>query len=301
MNNARLLLFWSLLFLASFGLAQTSQVAGAKAASAATTNSFVVQVTGRGKPMLLIPGLSCGGDVWKTTVDHFKDRYECHVFTLAGFAGQPAIAPPMLETIRKDMAAYIRGKKLEHPVIMGHSLGGFLAFWLGATEPELVGPIVSVDGGTFLAAMFDPKATLETAKSGGDLMRAMLGNQTPEQFAEQNREFLATMITDPKNVDLIAPTCAKSDPKAVGQAMYELMTTDLRKEVAAIRTPVLLIGSGSLITSPERKKGVQDQYEAQVANIPNHKVLIADKAKHFIMFDDAPFLFSAMEDFLKAK
>ena len=38
--------------------------------------------------MILIPGLTCGGDVWKSTVEHFKDRYECHVLTLAGFAGE---------------------------------------------------------------------------------------------------------------------------------------------------------------------------------------------------------------------
>src|SRR5271165_2213258 len=61
----------------------------------ATTNkspaAFSVKVTGAGRPMILIPGLSCGGDVWDGTVAHFKDRYECHVLTLAGFAGQPAI------------------------------------------------------------------------------------------------------------------------------------------------------------------------------------------------------------------
>ena len=36
--------------------------------------------------MILIPRLTCGGDVWKTTVEHYKDKYECHVMTLAGAA-----------------------------------------------------------------------------------------------------------------------------------------------------------------------------------------------------------------------
>jgi pimeloyl-ACP methyl ester carboxylesterase len=101
-------------------------------------------------------------------------------------------------------------------------------------------------------------------------------------------------------VDLIAPTCAKSDPKAVNQAMYELMTTDLRDDTARIKSPVLLIGSGSFATSPEMLKAVQARYEAQVAKAPNHKVLIAEKAKHFIMLDDPKFMFSAMDDFLKS-
>jgi len=282
------------------GLAKgASSDAPAQAADSAKSKSFSVQVVGHGKPMILIPGLTCGGDVWKTTVEHFKDRYECHVLTLAGFAGQPGIEAPMLETIRKDIAAYIRQKNLSHPVMVGHSLGGFLSFWIAATDPTLVGPVVSVDGGTFLSALMDPNATAESAKTGAESMRKMMEGQTAEQFAANNKMFLAGMISDPKNVDLIAPSCAKSDPKAVALAMYELMTTDLRDEVARIKTPVLLIGNGAFGGSPEMKKSVEARYEAQVAKVPSHKVLIAEKAKHFIMLDDPKFLFSAMDDFLR--
>ena len=118
--------------LAGPSLAQTAPSASpAQGASSLKSKSFSVQVVGHGKPMILIPGLTCGGDVWKTTVDHFKDRYECHVLTLAGFAGQPAIGAPMLETIRKDIGAYIREKKLDHPAIVGwaHAAGLRVTPW----------------------------------------------------------------------------------------------------------------------------------------------------------------------------
>jgi len=301
MNRFLPLLLAALVVTAAPGLAQPTQSASPAPTSTPTkSKSFSVQVVGQGRPMILIPGLTCGGDVWKTTIEHFKDRYECHVLTLAGFAGEPAIGAPMLETVRKDIAAYVRERKLANPVVVGHSLGGFLAFWIAATEPSLVGPVISVDGGTFLPALMDPKATLESAKAGAESMRQMMEGQTSEQFAANNKMFLGGMISDPKNVDLIAPTCAKSDPKAVSLAMYELMTTDLRDEVARIKSPVLLIGSGAFITSPEMKVTVEGRYEAQVAKVPNHKVLIAEKAKHFIMLDDPKFLFSAMDDFLRA-
>jgi pimeloyl-ACP methyl ester carboxylesterase len=280
--------------------AQEPPASQKKDEAAKATKSFAVQVVGQGKPMLLIPGLSCGGDVWNGTVEHFKPKYECHVLTLAGFAGQPAIGAPMLETIRKDIARYIREKKLNRPVVVGHSLGGFMAFWLGSSEPELTGPIISVDGGTFLPALMSPDATLESAKAGAEAMRQMMAGQAEEEFRTQNKMFLAGMITDPKDVERIAPTCAKSDSKAVALAMYELMTTDLRDQVAQIKAPVLLIGSGSFVTSPEVRQQVQARYEAQVAKAPNHKVLLAEKAKHFVMLDDPQFLFSASDDFLKS-
>lgn len=54
-----------------------------------TTYPFDVAVKGKGPAMILIPGLASSGEVWDTTVEHFKDRYECHVLTLGGFAGAP--------------------------------------------------------------------------------------------------------------------------------------------------------------------------------------------------------------------
>ena len=54
-----------------------------------------------------------------------QGRYD--VVTVAGFVGVPRVPAPMLEKVRDGLAAYIRKNKLDHPVIVGHSLGGFLA------------------------------------------------------------------------------------------------------------------------------------------------------------------------------
>jgi pimeloyl-ACP methyl ester carboxylesterase len=261
--------------------------------------AFTVKVTGSGRPMILIPGLGCGGNVWDGTVAHFKDRYECHVVTLAGFAGQPAIGEPFLEQVRKGLVEYIGQKKLERPVIVGHSLGGFMAFWLGVTAPEQVGPIIAVDGVPFFAALNDTKATAESVKPFAEGMRAMYKTQTPEQFAMGFRSFLAMMITDQKDVEKICQLGEKSDHKAVGQATYELMTTDLRNDVKAIKTPVLLIGATAAITDPNQRKAAQENYKLQVAAVPRHKVVFAPKARHFIQLDEPEFFFGEVESFLK--
>src|ERR1700735_3866114 len=87
--------------------------------------SFHVEISGKGKPIILIPGFASSGATWDSTVARYRDRYECHVLTLAGFAGEPRIDAPLLEPVRKDLAAYIREKKMDKPVIVGHSLGGF--------------------------------------------------------------------------------------------------------------------------------------------------------------------------------
>jgi pimeloyl-ACP methyl ester carboxylesterase len=113
-------------------------------------HSFHVDVVGRGRPMILIPGLSSSPDAWTTTVARYRDRYECHVLTLAGFVGRPPIAEPLIGTVRKELAAYIRDRHLDRPVIVGHSLGGTLAMAVAIDHPDLVGPLVIVDMVPFL-------------------------------------------------------------------------------------------------------------------------------------------------------
>src|SRR3954466_10523116 len=114
-------------------------------AAAAAPQSFSVQVKGTGQPMILIPGMASSGETWDATVAHYQDRYQCHVLSLAGFVGKPPIAAPFLETVRKELVEYVRDKKLDHPVIVGHSLGGFLALGIASSNPDLTGKLVIVD------------------------------------------------------------------------------------------------------------------------------------------------------------
>src|SRR4026209_2037431 len=82
-------------------------------------STFRVQVIGKGEPMILIPGLSSSGDVWKTTVIHYQEHYQCHVLTLAGFAGVPPLTDDaFLDHVKNDIISYIKENHLEKPVIV---------------------------------------------------------------------------------------------------------------------------------------------------------------------------------------
>ena len=54
---------------------------------AAASPSFTADVSGKGRAVLLIPGLGCPGSVWIQTVAHLEKSYEVHVLQLAGFWG----------------------------------------------------------------------------------------------------------------------------------------------------------------------------------------------------------------------
>lgn len=260
--------------------------------------SFTVTVTGSGPPMILIPGLACGGSVWDDTVDHFKGAYECHVVSMAGFAGQPAMSGPFLQCAHDGLIHYIREKKLGRPILVGHSLGAFLAFWLGADAPEHVGPIIAVDGVPFFPALRDPSTTAELQKPTAAYLSKSLKKMDPAQFAIYNKMTLTGMITRPEDLEEVATSSGQSDPAAVGQAFYELMTTDLRERGKDIKSPYLLLATAPHSPNPIERKRVEDGYAAQVAQVPNHKVVFAPQARHFIQLDEPAFFYQEVESFL---
>jgi N-formylmaleamate deformylase len=281
----------------AIGTAQTKQPS-----NSVNQYPFKVEVIGHGQPMILIPGLSSSGEVWESTVARYKANYKCHVLTLAGFAGEPPITAPFLEKIRLGIADYIRQKKLRRPVVVGHSLGGFLALWLASKEPDMVGPIIVIDMLPFLPAAQQPNATPETMKSQAEMMRkGMLAAQTPEQRQQQQKMILQTMITDPANVALAAKWGAASDQNTVAQAMYELFTTDLRPDLARIKAPTLVIGTWIGLRQYATREQIEKNFRAQYAGLAGYKLVMSEKAKHFVMLDDPEFLFTEMDGFLASQ
>ena len=262
--------------------------------------SFQVEVSGvKGKPpMILIPGLSSSGEVWKDTVARYKDKYECHVLTLAGFAGVPLEnkEPGMLLRVRTDLAAYIRDKKLEKPTIVGHSLGGFLALWIASQEPALIGDLVIVDSLPNLAAVFGPGFNAKA-------MRDMIANQPREDYDKFVRSGAALrgMTGSPEHLETIKQWSIKSDQWAAANGMYELLTTDLQADIAKIRSRTLILGSWIGMKEFTTREIVEGNFRKQYAPLPGHQFALADNARHFIMYDDPNWFFAQLDSFLLAK
>lgn len=274
-------------------------------ADAKERGAFSVKVVGSGQQsMILIPGLLSAGDVWESVIAHFAPSYRIHVLTLAGFAGVPPLAesdgePSMLGRVRDDLIAYIHAERLEKPVLIGHSLGAMLAIWVATAEPASIGPIVAVDGVPFASALMNPSAVAADMAGPAEQFRSLYRSLTPEQLARQTHRALPTMVTDAAHAETLAEWARRSDPAATGQALYELMTTDLRPIVQRIESALLVVvAAKAFASSPGGTAAVKRAYEAQVAAVPRHTVITADRALHFVMLDDPIFLLSAIGEFL---
>jgi N-formylmaleamate deformylase len=267
-------------------------------ASDAATPEFVVTVTGEGPPVILIPGLASAGEVWDGVVADLRGTHACHVVTLAGFAGTPPIAAPVLDQVRDALARYIAERRLARPLVVGHSLGGFVALDLAAKHPELSGPLLIVDSLPFLAAVSDPQATPASFRPQAEALRRQLVSTPDAELRAMKRLELATMIRDPEKIELALDWFMRSDLPTVGQTLVELMTTDLRPALGSIQRPVRVIGTWIAYAAEATRAQTEAQFIAQYAGLPAVEIVMADEARHFVMFDDLPFLLAQVHEIL---
>lgn len=271
------------------------------ASSAIAAPAFKVEVTGNtsGAPMILIPGLASSGAVWDGTVQRYCGARRCHVLTLAGFAGVPAIDGPLLATAEQQLSEYIAANKLAQPVIVGHSLGGFLALKLAADHPEQVGRLVIVDSLPALAAVQMPSITSAQMKEMAAGMRArMLGMDAAAHQAGQ-LQTLRTMITGEADVQRALAWGRESDRTTVANAMADLMGQDLRQDVARIKAPTLVMGSWIAYKDFGTREQFLQTYQDQYRQLPGVTIEMADNARHFIMLDDPDWMYDRIDQFLK--
>ena len=269
----------------------------AGAAHAAT--AFKTEVTGAGPAVILIPGLASSGDVWNGTREHLCGPRQCHVLTLAGFAGQPAIDGDLLPQVEEQLASYIQNNRLSKPVVIGHSLGGFVAMKFAADHPDMVGKLVIVDSLPALGATMNPAADAEGLRQMATMVRERMLASDAASYSANQRQTLATMVTKPEDIDRIAAWGATSDRKTVAGAMYDILATDLRSDVARIKAPTLVLGAWIAYQQYAPKDAIEGMYRAQYAKLPNVQVEMADKARHFIMVDDPVWMYDRIDRFLK--
>lgn len=228
--------------------------------------AFTAKVSGEGRPVIFIPGLACPGEMWDDTVSRLAG-VQAHVLTLSGFAGTAPIKPPLVAKTRRELVRYIRSNKLKDPIIVGHSLGGFIAYWLAATAPDVVGAIVVVDAGPrYFADDEEARLLRNTWAQAGD-----------DELPVQVRTVFSWMTNNPKHVAPFIEQIAKSDRQTIGDAVYELVKTDITDRVPSITAPVLLVLADG---------GLQGRYRKQAAGIDDLQVVVVPKAKHFVMLDD---------------
>jgi pimeloyl-ACP methyl ester carboxylesterase len=282
------------------GLAPRMPLAGAAAAAvqpAALTPLAHVEVAGTGPvPVVLIPGLACDWTVFRAFMERNKDRYTMYAVTLPGFGGSaapPAAGEPTedvwLGNAERAIAAMIAERKLDKPLIVGHSLGAHLALRLSSLGPEKIRGVVALDG---MAAFPVSAPGTPTPPDQRRKMAGMMGQQMlampAENWVGQQKQWFGSMVKEPGRAAEIGEMAASVSRETTVRYMTELIAADATERVKAAKTPMLAIAAipdaGAPGAEPEQMRAAWTQI---AKDIPNLTVVYFENTRHFVM-DDAP-------------
>ncbi|MEE2025493.1 alpha/beta fold hydrolase [Alkalimonas mucilaginosa] len=248
---------------------------------------FQVQVVGQGQPVLMIPGLMSDSRTWQPLQAELAASYQLHLITLAGFAGNAPVNGPLLPKVREQLQAYILSENLQQPAIIGHSLGAFVAFDLASHQPQLIGPVIAIDGLPYLAPVFtrSNQTQVRDMQAQASAIRSQYQQMSAQQLAAMAQHGLGIQASSQPHQQLVLEMAATSDPASVGQALYELLTTDLRQQISAIQSPVLLLGASGAITGDKERQQIEQLYRQQLAELPQARLAFHPQSRHFMTLD----------------
>jgi pimeloyl-ACP methyl ester carboxylesterase len=252
--------------------------------------AFQVKVKGKGQPVLLFPGFACTGEVWDDIVAELAKKYQCHVFTFAGFGQVPPISTPWLSTIKNEVLDYVKTKKLDHPTLIGHSLGGTLSLWLAATETKLFKKVIAVDALPSTAALMIPNYKGDSLAYDNPQSNKLL-NMDSAALHKMNEQQALFMCRNVAKRSTIVQWMNQADRKTYTYGYIDLMNLDLRQSIANITIPVVVLAA----TNPNKamaEKTMAKQYE----QLPGTIFHYADNSAHFIMYDQPSWLLEKIKE-----
>jgi pimeloyl-ACP methyl ester carboxylesterase len=293
-----------MLRLLAFLMLPFALLAGGPAAAAPfKSDRIAVEVTGKGPDVVLIPGLSSSPRVWDTTVAALPG-YRYHIVRVAGFDG---LAPgdnasgPVVGPVAEEIARYIGAARLRKPAIVGHSLGGTWAMMVAARHPELVSRVMVVDMMPFMGAIFmGPGATPEKLAPIAAQIKQGIASSKGEERRARTEQTIATMVRTQSMRPVALQQSLASDPAVSGEAMSELIVTDLRPELAKIKVPMTVlwvVPTGAPLTETQ----LTSFYKASFANAPQAVLKHVLDSAHFIMWDNPTVFRAELKSFLAGR
>lgn len=98
---------------------------------------------GKGTPVVLIHGFCETHEIWSGFDDALAENFHVFSIDLPGFGDSPLPKTPFtIDNIGSQVLQWMKSKKIEHPMLIGHSLGGYVILAIAGQEPAFSSHLV---------------------------------------------------------------------------------------------------------------------------------------------------------------
>ncbi len=250
---------------------------------------FYEETKGAKLPILLVHGWCCDHSFFAPQFAHFAQAG--HRVVAVDLRGHGDSDKPhesyTMQLFADDLAFLCEELDLDRPVVIGHSMGGVVAFAFAASYPEIPSSIVTIDAGlappatvgTALSSFIDGLRGPDFRKTIGDYADAVLF--LPTDDAARRAHILSVMTSAPQHVMVSALEGghAYDANEAKGRLVVPMLyiaadENPPRADIAALRALVgefhfgHVVGSGHFcqLEVPEQINAMIDRFLALVGD-----------------------------------
>ena len=254
-------------------------------------SSIAVKTSGKGKPVLFLPGFATPGEVWTATAASLPD-HSIYLVTYAGFGGVAPVEMPWYEQLKADLSTYIREQNLQDITLVGHSMGGNLALDIAALLPDRISKIVVADALACMREVMMPGVPAEALGYQSPYNDQLLKMDDAAQSAYLD-QMTQNMISKPADQAQVKTWMTQADRKTFVYGYVDLLKLDSRPLLPSIQVPVLVLVAGQPFGP-----GALDTMKKQYETLPNKTFAFAADSKHYLMLDQPEWFVQQLSSFL---
>ncbi|MDH4268637.1 MAG: alpha/beta hydrolase [Deltaproteobacteria bacterium] len=256
---------------------------------------------GKGQPILFLHGLGGSWKDWAANLSFFPTFYQAMAIDFPGFGDsdkpETDYSISWLTTI---VEKFLRERKLDQAIVVGHSMGGLVALNLAAQPGSpvknlVVADVVGIgDKAEFLSyaltkKIMGPESRFETFEGLlREEFKAMVENFIKGQKPKTSKEFFQSVPKNPLTGKPLLPMTPAVQMSA------SIIDFDIRPQLASIRQPTLILwGSKDPIAPPQDASFLKSK-------IPQASLEILENCGHSPMQDLPDRFNQEVEKFLQA-
>lgn len=240
---------------------------------------------GNGPTVILIHGFPMNHEVWNNFAKKLSASMHIVSVDLPGFGKSPALPTGFsLEEVAKTVYAWIKDKNYDKPVIVGHSLGGYVALAIAEEDLDLMSGM----------CLFHSTAVADSQekKESRNKVLEFIDKKGVEAFSSN---FIGQLYADPKHssIALVKKIAVKSSKDAV--AGYTKAMRDRKDRTGVLNRfprPILFL-------SGEKDQGISpESVKRQALNSSHAEVTILQNVAHMGMFEAENVCLEKIEKFV---
>lgn len=231
-----------------------------------------VEGSGSGTPVLFANGLGTTRAIWAAYVARWQAGRRLVRLELPGHGGAPSPAGRIgIADLAEEAIRLLDGEGIGQVHVVGVSMGGMVAQWLGARHPDRVASLTIASAGvrTGTASFWEERAASVRARGLGELAAAM-----PERWFSP-----AFLAEQPAAVEEVVAGLRGCDPAGYAACCEAIGAFDGAGLVGEIAAPTLVVGGEvDPVSGPEVTKDLAER-------IPGARYALVAGASHLLTIE----------------